>query len=391
MTEDKQKIEDKQKNEDKQKLALKSYSELLRDGFKLFYNNYLKIILPFLVFQILGFIIVVFLFTDLQWALYNLEPQMNVIFEKINNNPYYNPSDAEYRIMDMYILLGMLILLKNLVINVFYTIAMCSVSSYLFKKYIREKSDLNDEFKKSFNKNLIKVIIIVGIFALFPFYFIIPLIILGFYAFSIYTYNDDKIENPMSEAHQISKGSAIKIIGVFFISYLITMIVSSIIIFILDTLIVVDNSVILSWYNPATRNYGMIIIYNLMYYIVDILLAPLFICLLTPLFSSLKARKELGPQYKPRYLKYQPRPQAPYNSPYGAPYQQQPYPYYQQPMGYPQAGPMSPQPMASSYGMPQPISPQQQSGIFCPFCGHKIITLKSFCPECGRTLEHIND
>ena len=52
------------------------------------------------------------------------------------------------------------------------------------------------------------------------------------------------------------------------------------------------------WHNPATRNYGMIILYNILFSIVEIMFAPLFICLLTVLFSSSKAKKDLRYLYQ---------------------------------------------------------------------------------------------
>ncbi|MFX1588741.1 MAG: hypothetical protein ACFFC1_11340, partial [Promethearchaeota archaeon] len=96
-----------------------------------------------------------------------------------------------------------------------------------------------------------------------------------------------------------------------------------------------------SWYNPATRNYGMILLSELVYNLMNILFAPLFICLLTPLFGKLKAKKDLGTMY---YIK----PEV--------------------------SVPITESGLAS------------ESGIYCPFCGKFMMKKLKYCPHCGEAL-----
>ncbi|MHA1350588.1 MAG: hypothetical protein ACTSPZ_07105 [Promethearchaeota archaeon] len=100
-----------------------------------------------------------------------------------------------------------------------------------------------------------------------------------------------------------------------------------------------------SWYNPSTRNYGSIILYDLLYYLPEILLAPLFICLLTSLYGSLKNSREQQTQYlSPTYQSSQ-NFEAPHTE----------------------------------------VSKNLNSGMYCPFCGKRTPRLE-FCTHCGEKI-----
>ncbi len=332
----------------KQLLASKSYGKILSDGFKLFSRTYVKIILPIMLLQIISILVQVFLLTDLIWIAFTTE--------------------------DLLILLGILTLQS--IITIFFNVICWSlVSSYVYKTYVYGKESVNlaEEIKKAFNPKLILVILILGLFmpiGLSMFFLFIPgIIIFGFYIFFIFTYNlDDTKENPIKKAKSIAKGSFRKIIFVYLIFWIIRLIFDGIYSIILSFIWDPSVATIDSWYNPATRNYGMIFLYVLIYSIVSLLFAPLFICLLTPLFASRKARHDLGPQYqhKKRYPKQEPYYQpAPSREPY--------------PAQTPQATPWKSRVQQA----------QLDSGLFCPFCGEKIDVPKRFCPSCGESLEEL--
>jgi hypothetical protein len=98
-----------------------------------------------------------------------------------------------------------------------------------------------------------------------------------------------------------------------------------------------------SWYEPSTRNYGLIILYDLIINFVQILFTPLLICLLTPLYTHLKTRKE-------KFL-------------------------LDQKSKIPE----------SSESLEKEII--AGPGIYCPFCGEYMRVKFQFCMHCGEKLD----
>ena len=99
----------------------------------------------------------------------------------------------------------------------------------------------------------------------------------------------------------------------------------------------------------------MIILDDILYYqLIAIIFSPLFICLLTPLYTSLKAKKQLGYSYqkgtytmKQRYAELS----------------------------------------RSSTGIQDDLYPQKDEDFFCPFCGFHMPKKIKFCPNCGESLD----
>jgi len=117
----------------------------------------------------------------------------------------------------------------------------------------------------------------------------------------------------------------------------------------------------------------MIFLYDLVYEIPSIIFAPLFICLLTSLFASSKAKKEIGYPYKRAYYPAREPYRQPYPPPIESPYRQ-PYP----------------PPIESPYRTAEPYKPApapEKTGMYCPYCGYYIATPRKFCQNCGESLE----
>jgi hypothetical protein len=169
------------------------------------------------------------------------------------------------------------------------------------------------------------------------------------FIFLVFTYNIEEIEKPISEARAIAKGTnnKLKIIGVFIFNFCVIFIFSFMFNYLIDFFI--DPNIISYnyniWLEPSTRNYGMIILYQILLNLVNILLAPLFICLLTGLFASLKAKKDLGLEYQRKY---------------------------------------------HSVREYETLISQVEGSIYCPYCGVLINRLKRFCPRCGENLSPLN-
>lgn len=350
-------------------LANKRFTEVLSDGFKLFIKTYKSLIIPLALFQIILIALNVLLLTDLNWYIDSLRVSIDAIMEKFNENISLTESELNELAYFLFMTLAQFFL-QNLIGAVIITIAMCSVSNYVFKMYMHEDTSLSKSFKSAFNKKMLIVILILGIsLPIGSFLLLFPaIIIFGFFIFLIFTYNIGDGKNLISEARSIAKKAFWKIIGIFVINVLFILIIDSTVTAILDFFLINDSTIpiISSWYNPATRNFGMLILYNILYSIVDIIFAPLFICLLTALFSSLKAKRDLKIQY-----------------------QQGHYPQrelYQK--SYEILG-QKPIDLVETEGTTTSPDIRLDSRFYCPFCGVSINTPKKFCPRCGENLSSL--
>ncbi len=354
-------------------LANKRFGDVLRDGFRLFFQTYKTMILPLALFQILLIVLNVFLLTDLNWYINSLGLNLTEIMDEFIESTNITPEEMN-RLVTYLILSFASTFLQNLIGAIVIAIAMCSVSSYVYKKYMNEDVSFKDSFKSAFNKKIFLVILILGFclpLAGQIFFLYVPgIIIFYFFIFSVFTYNMEVDKNPLSEARAIAKRNFWKIIGVFLIN--IVVIVSINFIYSLAINISMTafspelGTIYNSWLNPSTRNYGMLILYNILISVVDIIFAPLFICLLTALFSSLKAKKDLGYQYQ--------RDTYPKREMYQESYRilrQEPY-----------------RGIETEETTTQPEM-GGESRFYCPYCGTLIKTPKRFCPKCGENLENL--
>jgi len=346
-------------------LAHKSFGNMFSDGFKLFKKCYWKIILPIALFQIIWFVIQALLLSDFMLLYYIEMNKLNESFESYDYN-----TTIDYNSI---IIFYSYVLLETLFGIIFYILAMSFVSSYIYKTYIEQNQKYIDEIKSAFNPKFLLVILILGLLmglGLSVFAFYIPgIIIFGFYFFLIFTYNlDDTKNNTLSKTRKIAKGSFWNTIFLSLLYFIIVFLVYILYISILGVIfyIIGFNFDIITWLE--TKNYGMIIVYGIISNLIFILFAPLFICLLTPLFARSKARYDLGDEY------YHPK-------------KQQDYKHYSTQHPYPMQQPditQQPSPVQTSAWQSRI---QEGSGIFCPYCGHKIDNPIKFCPSCGESIE----
>ncbi|GAI66129.1 unnamed protein product, partial [marine sediment metagenome] len=273
------------------RIAKKSYGESISDGFRLFGKNWTKIIVPLTFFYVISLLLKTFLLADMNWYL-------NVLGENIyaTIDPS-NLTEADMAQLINFLLFGLSIIFINSIIYTLFTaLAISSVSLYLYKKYLNLDTDLVQDIKKSFNSKLFVVLAILGlVYPLGIWFLLVPgITIFGLYICSVFTYQFENIEKPIKQARKITKGAFWKIIGVFAISTLIIRVISVIFGFFLNLVWHVDAPTLASWYNPASRRYDMLFLNDLLNNLVTIILGPLFICLLTTLFTSLKVRFDLG-------------------------------------------------------------------------------------------------
>ncbi|MBY9004739.1 MAG: hypothetical protein KGD73_12250 [Candidatus Lokiarchaeota archaeon] len=330
------------------RIANKRFSELLSDGFRLFVKNWLKIIVPISVFYVISLLLRIVLLANANWNLILLE----AIVAPLASVDPSSLTETQLNSMISYILTTWGIDTLNFIIGaVFTTLGLCSVAVYLYKDYNGEKTSLKESIKGAFNSKLIAVILILALLIpLGNFMLAIPaIIIFGFYIFSIYTYQLDDNNRSIKEAKILSKGAFWKIIGTFLVTIIITLIVVMFYQFAIEIMFPVSNSTLISWYDPANFRFELIFLYNLMNNVVSILFEPLFICLLTPLFTHMKARRNLGYNHHQREHSYQR--------------------VYQ----------------PSTLTQPE----YTEKGIFCPFCGQHMDFKLKFCPSCGESIEFL--
>ncbi|MFW9950890.1 MAG: hypothetical protein ACFFKA_12295 [Candidatus Thorarchaeota archaeon] len=322
----------------------KRFSEIISEGFYLFGKNWLILIVPLGSFFIVSLAIKNFLIVGIEWQVLTMTPTVEAIISK-------DPSlitFGEIEVMGKYLIFGFAsIFLGILIPNVFNVIAICLVSNYLYNKFVDKKTKLYSEVKKALNRRILMVTFLLGfLFSAGWILFIPGIIIFGFYIFYVFTYHSDDSEHPLKEARYLAKGEFWKIIGVFFINNLIILACESIYQFFLS---IVSLESYASWFNPTTRDYGAIILYDLIINIVQLIFTPLLICLLTSLYVHLKSRKEEYLQYK---TSYQEIPQS-----------------YQTPREGIISGP----------------------GIYCPYCGKFIPRITTYCPHCGEELKFLQE
>ncbi|MHA2392754.1 MAG: hypothetical protein ACXAEX_12480 [Promethearchaeota archaeon] len=324
-------------------IASKRYGEILSDGFKLFFQSYKTLILPLALFQILVIVLNIFLLTDLNWYYSSLGVSVLDLLQQVTL------TEGEWNLITIYLILTIAILLiQNLIGAIIITTAMCSVSTYIYNKYTWADTDFSDSFKSASNKKFLIVLLILGICIPLSFIVIVPSIILfSFFIFSVFTYNMEGVEKPLREARRISKGAFWKIIGVFLVNVIVISIIRTVYTTIIGLFIDFDST----WFAPSTRNYAMLILYDLIFNAVDIILAPLFICLLTTLFASVKSKKDLLYQERTSLIKEDFHP--------------------------------------ISQDIPSKIQLGEQ--FYCPYCGALIDSPKKYCPRCGESLSFINE
>jgi len=269
----------------------KGISVVISEGFHLFGRNYITLILPLCLFFITSLIIKNLLIVDLEWQVFTMI------------------LDGEIELTVDYLILTLsIVFLNDFIPTIFNVVAMCLVSNYLYNKFIGNETKLIPELKNALNGRILLVVLLLGVGSsvgsiLFyipsilifgssvgPILSYIPSIfIMGFYIFYIFTYHSDDSDHPIKEARGIAKGAFFKIIGVFIVNYLIILFGEFVYYLLFDDFLTQINSS--SWYNPATRSYGRIILHEYLINIIQLLITPLFICLLTSLFVSLKRRK----------------------------------------------------------------------------------------------------
>ena len=320
----------------------KRFKEVISEGFYLFRKSYKTIILPLALIFIISLIIKNLLIADMNWLLNNITPAIEIIILK-------DPSaldNADLSVMFEYItLIFSTEFLNNLTSSIFNAFALCLLSNYMFNKFSNNPSNFVTELKKALNGRLLLVVLLLGVgIAVGSFLLFIPsLIIFGYYIFYVFTYHSEEGIQPLKEAREVARGAFWKIVGIFILSNLVIFICDIIFQLFADSFLIQMYDA--SWYNPSTRNYGSIILYDLLYNIPEILLTPLFICFLTSLYGYLKAKREQQLQYlSPSY-----------------------------------------QPSQMYDASKTNVSKNLNSGIYCPFCGKRTPRIE-FCIHCGEKI-----
>jgi len=354
---------------DKQDLVNLKFGDFFSEGLRLFSKNYGKIILPFILFLLISNLLIVLVLTDLTWMSNEFTASLAPIIARFNTAPETVTEEEMFLVLQSMLFEIGLVGLQSAIGAVFTVLSMCSVSKFLYKKYLRGNANFGKELKKAFNNKLILVIFILGLCVPAGFYFllIIPGIVLFYYfIFLVSAYNMKDIKNPVKETRLIVKGNFWTLISVFLACVIITAIINFPVQYILELVWNVNASTYSSWLNPDTRNYALLILYQLSYDIVGIMLSPLFICILTPLFATAKARYDLG--YQKGYSLQRRE------------YREQPIPY----SSYPREREVYARPSERTIA---PNISEKKEGMYCPFCGTYIKTPKKFCVKCGESLQ----
>ena len=317
--------------------ARKGFGQVLSEGFSFFGKNWITLILPIAIFFILAIIVAQLLSLNLNWQSTLLEPQLNMILQKDPSEINSNDLNTMMSYLAVIFSIGLIDSMSRSIINV---LALCLIGNFLYQKFLGKEVKLGEEVKKAINGKMILVILLLGLgTSLGMVLLYIPsIIIIGFYSFSIFTYNNEELGYSIKSARSISKGSFWKVFGTFIIYNLIIGAINMFYQFIVGNFLIFNSS----WLNPATLNIGMIILYYIIANLPEIMLAPLFICLLTSLYVHLKDKTTLAQQ--------------------------------QYSFGISRNEP--------TYSVPV----EDGKGIYCPFCGKFMHQHFQYCPNCGKEL-----
>jgi len=320
----------------------KRFKDVISEGFYLFRKNYKSLIIPLALIFIISLIIKNLVSVHLNWQLNLIFPAIEIIIQK-------DPSaldNADLSVMFEYITLILSVeFLNNLISSIFNVFALCLISNYMIKIFLGIPSNFVTELKKALNGRLLLVVLLLGVgIAIGSFLLFIPSIIFyGFYIFYVFTYHSEEGIQPLKEAREVARGAFGKLIGIFILSNLIVFACDFIFQLFADPFLIQMYDA--SWYNPSTRNYGSIILYDLLYNLPEILLTPLFICFLTSLYGFLKTNREQQLQYlSPSY-----------------------------------------QPSQMFDTSNSEVSKDTTSGMYCPFCGKRTPRIE-FCVNCGEKI-----
>ncbi|MBN1802620.1 MAG: hypothetical protein JW891_13995 [Candidatus Lokiarchaeota archaeon] len=346
------------------KLAEKPFNEILMDGLYLFGKKFGRLILYFLALLILSNFLIQVLTVELEWLIYNQGIRVEAIYDLMDADPEA-VTEEDLLFITQYLLSMILVIFAQSLIGAFFTtLSMSLVASHLYKSYTKKENNS----QSLINIKIFLPLFVIGLLVPTGFYIllIIPGIILFlFYIFSIFTYNMEGVEKPLKEARKIAKYSYSKILLVFLIAAGISSIVQFIYQSVLDSIWIVTDETYVSWISPDSRNYLMLFLNSLLRDLTGILLAPLFVSMLTPLFASFKMKKDLGYERVP--ARWTTRSNNTQEREY------------------------EPGIISESIDIPEVNRNrwQQRIGRFCPFCGNRRDMSLDYCPNCGESLKDI--
>lgn len=383
-------------NQSNQVLANRSLGEIISSGFQLFGQTYLKIIGPFVLFSLLSIVLNIILLAPLHAMTYDYYLTQQTFLDWYFNLDILTRYETEltsgqiavYLSYSMH--LSIIGFLKGIIGGICTTLALCSVSGYLLTYYTKGDADLGMEMKISLsNPKVLKVVLFgAGLSTLYgvsgldmmALMLIIPVIIIFcYFIFIIFTYNDKESENSFKEARLIASGTSLRIIGIFVIAQIISGLIQTVMVFVYPMFWTASQLDYLSWFSSSNFNIGLAFLNDVIIDSIAILFAPLFICLLTPLFVSSKARKEIGYRHqREQYVAWgsQSQGQQPARggTRYGGSTKLQSPKRTQRPWEEKVAATKT-----------APIDQKQRrGGIYCPFCGILITSPKRYCPSCGE-------
>lgn len=317
----------------------KRFKDIIAEGFYLFGKNYLTLIIPLGLFFIGSIILKNLIIVEIEWQVITMNPAIETILE--GDPTLITPAEVE--LMFRFLVFGLsTIFLDSLISTLFTVLPLCLVSNYLYNKFIGKETNLISELKRALNGRLFLVLLLLGVvFSVGWVLFVPGIILFGFYIFYIFTYHSQDSEHPIKDARHVAKGEFWKIIGTFIFYNLIISVCDIIYRSIIENYVDFYNPLL---YNPLTRDYGVIILFDFIHSIVPFLLSPLLICLLTSLYANLKRKKEHSLQYISSY-----------------------------------------QQTSQSYKATR-YEAITGSGIYCPFCGSYLRRKFDFCLHCGEKL-----
>ncbi|MHA1819822.1 MAG: hypothetical protein ACTSU2_15755 [Promethearchaeota archaeon] len=273
------------------------FVNVISDGFKIFFKNYHKLIISFVLASLIIAILSTFIFTSITW---NYKLQIDAFYQKFGNDPNAWSDEALQVAMSMYNK-QILIQGSQVTLNFMpFTLGGIMVSKYIIDKAKNHpNASLKESFTYPFRRSNIRTAIFFLIFITILYtigmvFMLIPglifMMMLGF-SFYILSIKDMGLRNLLKSGFFMTDKYRLKIFFLVIVGVSFYLFLNAIISVPLSNIFTRDLYEL--WLSADSRNYPMLIMYNFIYLASQGIFQPLIFTLLGVQFTEIEVKKDI--------------------------------------------------------------------------------------------------